>query len=233
MSKSKIVVLLSGGLDSATCLALAVKNVGAENVAALSVFYGQKHDKELECARKLSQFYNVSHYTMDLSPVFEGCQCALLKQSDSDVPESDYATQLETAEYAPTYVPFRNGLMLSAAAAKAMSIFPDSKVSLAIGAHADDAAGNAYPDCSKTFVEAMNEAIHLGTSKYVSLFAPFVECSKSDIVQKGLELKVPYELTWSCYNGRDKACGKCGTCLDRLAAFAANNAVDPIKYEEG
>ena len=95
------------------------------------------------------------------------------------------------------------------------------------GAHQDDAAGNAYPDCSEAFETAMNTAIYEGSGKQLRMEAPFIGCNKADIVKKGLEMGVPYELTWSCYEGGEKPCGKCGTCIDRQKAFAANGVQDP------
>ena len=94
--------------------------------------------------------------------------------------------------------------------------------------HHDDWAGNAYPDCSQEFVDAMNCAIVEGTGGELSMAAPFVQWSKADIVRKGLELKVPYELTWSCYEGGEKPCGVCGTCIDRIRAFNLNGVTDPL-----
>lgn len=126
-----------------------------------------------------------------------------------------------------TYVPFRNGLMLSAVASMALSLYPDDDVDIYLGAHADDAAGNAYADCSEEFTSAMTEAISLGTYGKVHVKTPLVKMNKAEVVKTGLSLKVPYELTWSCYNGGDKPCGTCGTCIDRAKAFAANGIQDP------
>ena len=126
-----------------------------------------------------------------------------------------------------TYVPFRNGLLLASVAALAMAKYPDDEVDIYLGAHADDAAGNAYADCSEAFTDAIGKAIHIGTYEKVNLKAPLVNWNKAQVVKKGLELGVPYELTWSCYNGGDRPCGKCGTCIDRAAAFAANGVEDP------
>ena len=123
-----------------------------------------------------------------------------------------------------TYVPFRNGLFLSSAASMALSLGCSV---VYYGAHHDDWAGNAYPDCSLEFVEAMNRAIVEGTGGELRLEAPFVTWSKADIVREGLALGVPYELTWSCYEGGEAPCGRCATCLDRAAAFAANGVEDP------
>lgn len=95
------------------------------------------------------------------------------------------------------------------------------------GAHADDAAGNAYPDCSSAFHNAINEAIYQGSGGQLKVEAPFVSCTKSEVVKTGLELNVPYELTWSCYEGGEKPCGVCGTCIDRAEAFRLNGVKDP------
>ena len=224
----KILVLSSGGVDSTTCLAMAVKEVGAENVLALSVYYGQKHDKEIQAAKKVAEYYGVQRMDLDLSVIFAGSNCSLLKQSTEDIPLESYAQQIEETHGehpVSTYVPFRNGLFLSSAASIALS-HGCSKIMY--GAHADDAAGAAYPDCSLDFVNAMNQAIYLGSGNQLKIEAPFVSLTKADVVKKGLELGVPYELTWSCYEGGEKPCGKCGTCIDRQKAFEKNGVVDPL-----
>ena len=224
----KILVLSSGGVDSTTCLAMAVKEVGAENVLALSVYYGQKHDKEIQAAKKVAEYYGVRRMELDLSVIFAGSNCSLLKQSTEDIPLESYAQQIEEThgeKPVSTYVPFRNGLFLSSAASIALS-HGCSKIMY--GAHADDAAGAAYPDCSLDFVNAMNQAIYLGSGNQLTIEAPFVSLTKADVVKKGLELGVPYALTWSCYEGGEKPCGKCGTCIDRQKAFEKNGVVDPL-----
>lgn len=225
----KAIVLSSGGVDSTTCIGIAVDRLGAENVSTVSVFYGQKHSKELECARKIAKHYNVKHYEMDLSSVMKYSNCSLLSDSTEQIKHQSYAEQIaENGEgMVSTYVPFRNGLMLSAVAALAMSIYPEYYVGIYLGAHADDAAGNAYADCSSDFTNAMNEAIHIGTYDKVYVEAPLVDMNKAEVISTGLALNVPYELTWSCYEGRDQPCGTCGTCIDRANAFEANGVCDP------
>ena len=227
----KALVLVSGGLDSTTCLALAVSKYGHENVIGLSVFYGQRHDKEIKSADAVCDYYKVEHITLDLSTMFQFSNCTLLQHSDEEIPEGAYEQQLKETGGKPvsTYVPFRNGLFLSSAAAIALS---KGCQEIYYGAHADDAAGNAYPDCSSDFNEAMNKAIYEGSGKQLEIKAPFIGLNKSDVVKLGLELKVPYELTWSCYEGHDKACGRCGTCIDRKKAFELNGMKDPIEYED-
>ncbi len=228
MSK-KALVLSSGGVDSTTCLSLAINKFGSENVTSVSFFYGQKHDKELKCARELANYYHIKHYELDLSSIMQYSNCSLLTNSTQEIKHQSYAEQIAEngEERVSTYVPFRNGLMLSAAAALADSIYENEECDIYIGAHADDAAGNAYADCSTEFVDAMAKAINIGTYEKINIIAPFVDSNKAGVVKKGLELKTPYELTWSCYEGKDTPCGKCGTCIDRAAAFAANNVEDP------
>lgn len=222
----KALVLFSGGLDSTTCLALAIEKYGADEVLALSVSYGQKHTKEIEAARAVAKHYGVKLQTLDLAEIFADSDCSLLKGSTQEVPKESYAEQLAETDGKPvsTYVPFRNGLFLSSAASIALSHGCEV---IYYGAHADDAAGNAYPDCSQDFNDAINTAIYLGSGKQLRVEAPFVGKTKADVVAEGLRLHAPYELTWSCYEGGKKPCGLCGTCRDRAAAFAANGVKDP------
>ena len=224
--QEKALVLCSGGVDSTTLLAGAVARFGAENVYALSISYGQRHIREIEAARAVAAHYGVEQRFLDLGAIFADSTCSLLAHSDAAVPTGAYGEQQEAAAggIVSTYVPFRNGLFLSSAASMALSL--GCEVVL-YGAHHDDVAGNAYPDCSMEFVEAMNRAIVEGTGGELTLEAPFVALAKADIVREGLALGVPYELTWSCYEGGEVPCGVCATCLDRAAAFAANGVEDP------
>ena len=221
----KALVLFSGGVDSTTCLALAIKKYGNDEILALSVYYGQKHDKEIEAAKKIAAYYNVRLKQLDLTRIFEDSDCSLLKGSQQDIPEESYEAQLKKTNGAPvsTYVPFRNGLFLSSAASIALS---NGCTEIYYGAHMDDAAGNAYPDCSKEFNNAINSAIYIGSGNILTVTAPFIGMNKAQVVKTGLELGVPYEMTWSCYEGGDRPCGKCGTCRDRAAAFLANGITE-------
>lgn len=232
------VVMLSGGLDSTTALAHTIDLLGPDdNIMALSFKYGQRHaNKELECAKSIVDYYKVDHQIIDLSntDIFSGSNSPLLNEYVA-MPTKSYAEQLKEKPegMVSTYVPFRNGLMLSIAASVALSNFGDNPCTLIIAAHMDDAAGDAYPDCSRAFVTHMDMAIWQGTGGLVEIEAPFVEMTKGGIVRRGLQLNVPYHKTWSCYQGGQKACGVCGTCIDRLKAFAENNTTDPINYENG
>lgn len=229
MSKHAV-VLLSGGIDSTTLLAHAVQRAGADKVLALTLFYGQRHDRELQSARDVAAYYKVDHMIQDLSAVFKLSDSPLLKDSEGEIPEGSYA-DAETREadgMSKTYVPYRNGLFLSYAAAIAYSVGAEV---IMYGAHADDAAGNAYPDCSTDFYNAQANAIVEGTGKKVGMVAPLIDMYKHDVVAWGLQLDAPYHLTWSCYKGQGKACGKCGTCRDRIAAFKVHGVEDPIEYD--
>lgn len=225
----KALVLSSGGVDSTTALALAIDKYGKDQVVALSVSYGQKHDREIQAAKDVAGYYGVEQLFLDLSKIFQYSNCSLLQQSTEAVPEESYEQQLaKTQGKTPvsTYVPFRNGLFLSSAASIALS---KGCSVIYYGAHADDAAGFAYPDCSQVFNNAMNEAVWEGSGHQLRIEAPFVTMNKADVVRLGLQLGVPYELTWSCYEGGEHPCGKCGTCIDREAAFKANGVEDPAR----
>ena len=224
----KALVLFSGGVDSTTCLAIAVEKYGKNNVTALSISYGQKHTKEIQAAEKIAEYYGVELKKLDLARIFEGSDCSLLSSPGEDIPKESYAEQLEKTDGKPvsTYVPFRNGLFLSCAASVALS---NGCTEIYYGIHTDDAAGNAYPDCSEEFNNAINSAIYIGSGNALKVTAPFVNMKKADIVAEGLKLKVPYKMTWSCYEGGEKPCGVCGTCRDRIAAFRANGIMEELE----
>lgn len=228
---SKTLVLLSGGIDSTTCLALAVDKYGKENVETLNILYGQKHSKELEGAKKIADYYGVNYTIIDLSEIMKYSDCPLLEHSSQTIKHESYAEQLKELGgegTVDTYVPFRNGLMLSTAASFALS---KGCSEIYYGAHADDAAGRAYPDCTPEFSEAMNKAIYEGSGRIVTMVAPLINMNKTQVVQTGIKLGAPYEFCWSCYEGQQYACGTCGTCIDRIQAFKNNSIIDPVLYE--
>lgn len=228
-------VLNSGGCDSSVATAMAIEKYGKDNIITASLYYGQRHSKELECARQIAEYYGVRHIEEDISCVmkYAGEVCSLLKDSKDDVIDKSYAEQIaENGEgRVQTYVPFRNGLFLSIAAAYADSLFPGQPAEVWYGAHSDDAAGSAYADCSEEFADAMDKAINIGTYGNIHVVRPLIYMNKAQVVAEGLKLNVPYHLTWSCYHGRDRACTVCGTCQDRILAFKANHVIDPIDYE--
>ena len=179
----KALVLNSGGIDSTTCVGLAVDRLGKLNVATVSIAYGQKHSKELQCAREIAEYYGVAHYELDLSAVLQYSNCPLLAKSTEEIRHESYVEQIEAdgEGMVRTYVPFRNGLMLSSVAALAMSLFPEDKTLIYLGAHADDAAGRAYADCTPEFAKAMYDAISIGTYGKVEVETPLINDTKADV----------------------------------------------------
>lgn len=222
----KAVVLSSGGLDSTTCLGIAVDKFGCKNISAVSVFYGQRHARELSCATAVAKYYGVTRYELDAAEIFKNSDSALLGTSNKNIARESYGEQIKRNARVETYVPFRNGLMISMAASFADGLYDDG-VELFIGVHQDDSAVNAYPDCRADFIQAIGAAVEIGTYGKIKLVAPFIGKTKADVVKIGLALGVPYELTWSCYERGDKPCGHCATCIDRANAFAANGVSDP------
>ena len=184
----KALVLSSGGCDSTTLVSLAVKNHGAENVVTVSVSYGQKHSKELKCAEDVAKYYNVRHELIDLSAIFKYSNCSLLTQSTEDIPEGSYSDQINRSKsgVVSTYVPYRNGLMLSAIASLGLSMFPDDEIHIYLGAHADDAAGNAYPDCSIEFTEAVAKSIAVSPEQGINI-SFFSDNTKSSLFKLVLD----------------------------------------------
>jgi 7-cyano-7-deazaguanine synthase len=219
-NKQKVVLILSGGMDSTTLL----YDLLAENkeVYTLSFDYGQKHMKELEYASKTCEKLNVNHKILQLDVLNEVAPSALTRDQ-WEVPEGHYTEE----SMKQTVVPNRNMVMLSLATAYAIS---NGATKVYYGAHAGDHA--IYPDCRKEFVEAMQKVILLCDWTKVELIAPYLDLDKGDIAIKGMELGVDYSLTWSCYKGNAKACGKCGSCTERLEAFKKAGMKDPIEYED-
>src|SRR6185369_1339060 len=201
MPNKKAVVLLRGGIDSTTLL-YYLRSLNWE-VRALSVFYGQRHSRELDSAFRICRQLGVEHDTCNLDalkPLLKGSS-----QTDNvAVPEGHYADPVMRV----TVVPNRNMIMLAVAAATAIS---NGASHVAYAAHAGDHA--VYPDCRPEFIRAMDGALKLcHYDGGVSLMNPFATITKAEIVRHGLQLKVPYELTYSCYTGKEKHCGRCGTC---------------------
>ncbi len=216
------VVLLSGGLDSTTILAMALKEGDA---VALTFDYGQRHSREVERAKRISEHYGIQQIVFPL--YLQGFDSALIKKAD-EIPEG-----VEVREEIPeTYVPARNILFLTVALGVAESIGADR---IYIGVNAVDYSG--YPDCRPEFIEAFQSMAEVGTKAGVEgraprVMTPIQDMSKAEIVKVGKELEVPWELTWSCYRGEEKACGRCDTCLHRLKGFREAGVEDPVPYEE-
>lgn len=215
-------VLLSGGLDSTVLLTEAVRKDGTDQVLAVSVNYAQRHHKELSAAVAVSQRLGVANMIADLT----GWGKLLAGSSQTDlsvpVPEGHYAAESMKA----TVVPYRNAVLIGVAAGIAKS---RGCGSLLYAAHAGDHA--IYPDCRPEFVEAMASLLVLSDWDAVRLVAPFVKIDKAEIVRRGVRTGAPMELTWSCYKGGEKHCGKCGTCVERALSFQLAGVADPTEYE--
>lgn len=273
----KAFVLLSGGLDSTTCLYQAIYDYKPEDiqvqyvhdmldnhtaaptidwVEAVSVYYGQRHKKEMEYAKSTCKSLGIKHSILDVGALLRGDSVMLTDDSRGkvEVPNIDYA---EIKGVSPTYVPFRNGLMLSALTAHAQKwvngqneflktvwqnqhgslqdynaseINKNVAAGIYFGAHAEDAHNWAYPDCTPEFIGAMANAIYIGSYMQIRLHTPLEWCTKAQVVTLGDSLGVPFENTWSCYKGEPLHCGTCPTCRSRKQAFEAAGVKDPTEY---
>lgn len=229
--EKKSMIVFSGGIDSTTCLAMAVEKYGKDNVVALSFVYGQKHSNEMESAKAIAKHYGIKHIIRDMTEVYKGNKTCKLLAGNDDIEHDTYEEQTEANgnHFVDTYVPFRNGLMLSYAAALAME---ENCEVIYYGSHADDAEGNAYPDCSVRFNTFMSQAIQEGTGGEVRVEGLIINLHKNEVIAEGLRLEAPYHLTWSCYEGKDKPCGTCPSCRKRIESFLANGVIDPVDYED-
>ena len=224
LGKMRAVSLLSGGLDSSTVLSYAISK-GYE-VIALSFDYGQRHRKELESAKRIAEYYGVKHKIMKIDLRAIGGSALT---DDIEVP--DVTLGAIGKEIPVTYVPARNTILLSLGLGLA-EVTDSSKIF--IGANALDYSG--YPDCRPEYFEAINRTFDLATKKTVEggkieVEAPLLRFSKADIVRLAHSLKTPLELTWSCYNGKERACGVCDSCKLRLKGFMEAGFEDPVEYE--
>ena len=213
------VVLLSGGMDSTTLLAKAVKQF--DKVAALSIDYAQRHKRELECAKKVAKYYGVKHKILDMTNINDLVQGSSLTTGSLAVPHGHY----EDESMKLTVVPARNTILLSIAGGWAISM---GFTHVAYAAHAGDHA--IYPDCRELFVVAMQNVFNVFHYFPINLWAPYLHVDKGDIAKEGIALGVPYQLTHTCYEGGELACGKCGSCQERLYAFEKAGIKDPVAY---
>lgn len=216
----KVVAIYSGGMDS-TVLLYHLRARGYD-VAALSVDYGQRHRKELESARSICASLGLPHEVADMRGITHLLQGSSLTTAGLEVPEGHYAEESMKA----TVVPNRNMIMLSVAIGYAISLRAGY---VAYGAHAGD--HTIYPDCRPEFAAAVNTAAMLADWHRVELLSPFVKMTKAEIARLGAELSVPFGMTWSCYKGGERHCGRCGTCVERAEAFSLAGVPDPTDYE--
>ena len=220
----KAVIILSGGIDSATLLYSSVKK--GFDVDCITFDYGQKHSKEIDSALKVSNVLGVPHRVIDLSALRELLSGSALTDVNVDIPEVP-----ETAEHydtlKSTIVPNRNAIFLAIAVGYAVSKSADNVL---FGAHHSDRG--VYPDCRQEFVESFQTSERLATANPdLNIRAPFVDMDKSQIVKLGAGLGVPFKETWSCYKGGRVHCGVCSSCRERKRAFLESGVPDPTGYE--
>ncbi|MFO8050546.1 MAG: 7-cyano-7-deazaguanine synthase QueC [Thermoplasmatota archaeon] len=223
----KAVVLLSGGLDSSTTLAIAEDR--GYDVHALTVAYGQRHEREIRSAEKVAgSFGVVEHRTIELP---EGMLSGSSLTDGEPVPKD--SSMKDEGDIPTTYVPARNLVFLSMALSWAEALDADA---VFIGATAVDYSG--YPDCRPEFIRSFERTAELGTKRGVEgrpiqIIAPLIDLKKSQIIRIGKELGLDHGLTWSCYEGGEKACGRCDSCLYRKKGFREAGIEDPIEYQKG
>lgn len=218
-----MIVLASGGLDSTTLAYLIARKQKPEKLVLLSIAYGQRHEKELESARRIAGCLDALHLVCDISDLAELLPSSALTNKALEVPAGEYTH--DTLKV--TVVPNRNVIFLSIAVAIAAA---QGFEAVAIAAHAGDHP--VYPDCRPEFVDAFNrmERKALAGIADVSVYAPFLYLDKAQIVALGARLGVPFEHTWSCYLGEELHCGRCSTCIERKRAFLSANVPDPTTY---
>jgi 7-cyano-7-deazaguanine synthase len=225
----KAVVLLSGGMDSCVCAAIAIQAHGAERVALLHADYGQRtQNRERQAFESIADFYHVQQRLVVQLDHFRNIGGSALTDSSIAVPEHEQISDSPSANEIPvTYVPFRNAHFLSVAVSWAEVIGAQS---IYIGAVAEDSSG--YPDCRPEYYRVFQELIRIGTrpETKIEITTPVIALKKSEIIRKGIELGAPLHLTWSCYQSEDFPCGVCDSCLLRTRAFAETGAIDPISH---
>lgn len=215
----RAVVLVSGGLDSTTMLYDAYEQT--QVVQTLSFDYGQRHKKELEAALRTAERLSLPWTRIDLTSLTPLLKGSALSDPMVEVPHGHYAKETMTL----TIVPNRNSIMLSAAVGVALG---QACNEVWAAMHSGDHA--IYPDCRPEFVDKLNELVPIATESDVRVITPYINMSKADIVRRGYDLDVPFEETWSCYEGGEVHCGRCGTCVERQEAFYLANVPDPTEY---
>ncbi len=218
---TRAVIIYSGGMDSFTTLHAARES--GHTVQALSLNYGQRHVKELDYAKAECDRLGVKHTILSAQMLCHVLGGSALTDKTIAVPEGHYESETMKA----TVVPNRNMIILSLAIGIAVAEGADFVYT---GVHAGDHA--IYPDCRSEFIDAMNSVAAIANYTPVRIEAPFLHANKADILRYGLARNLDYGRSWTCYNGRSFACGKCGACQERLEAFATNNAIDPLVYED-
>ena len=226
---TKAVVLLSGGMDSCVCAAVACREYSAANVALLHASYGQRTEsRELRAFREIADFYRITQRLMVRLDHFRAIGGSALTDASIAVPENELGeTGSHGSEIPVTYVPFRNAHFLSVGVSWAEAVGASA---IYIGAVAEDSSG--YPDCRPEYYRVFQELIRAGTrpETRIEIVTPVIGLKKSEIIRKGGELGAPLHLTWSCYQNEEEACGACDSCLLRLRAFSEAGIADPAPY---
>jgi 7-cyano-7-deazaguanine synthase len=226
---TKAVVLLSGGMDSCVCTAIARDKHGRGNIALLHAGYGQRtQERERRAFEGIADFYDVRERLVVQLDHFRAIGGSALTDQNISVPENELGAPGAQGSTIPvTYVPFRNAHFLSVAVSWAEAIGVGA---IYIGAVAEDSSG--YPDCRPEYYLVFQELIRVGTrpETRIEIVTPVITLKKSEIIRRGIELGAPLHLTWSCYQNEDAACGACDSCLLRLQAFAEAGVPDPIPY---
>ncbi|WP_110687215.1 7-cyano-7-deazaguanine synthase QueC [Salinicola aestuarinus] len=213
------VVIYSGGMDSYTVLHRAIRE--GYRVHALSFNYGQRHAKELEVAASVCRENDISHRVVDIRAIHQLVGNSALTDPDREIPKGEY----DGDNLTDTVVPNRNMILLSLAVGYAVNI----GASICFyGAHGGDHV--LYPDCRPEFVQRMNDVAAIANFEAVEIRAPYLERTKAEILEEGIQMRLDYAKTWTCYLGEAKACGECGSCRERLAAFAHWGETDPLPY---
>ena len=222
----KAVCLFSGGLDSCVCAYIAKKE--KYDIYGLSFNYGQRHKKEINCSKKICKILKVKKHIIFILNLEKFGGSSLIDKKI--MPEKNHKIDEIGKKIPSTYVPARNTIFLSIALAYAETINADA---IFIGINSVDYSG--YPDCRPKYIKAYQKLADLSTKqsiegKRIIIKTPLIKMNKADIIKKGIELKVPFKQTWSCYYGDEKACGKCDSCLLRLKGFKKAGIKDPINY---
>ena len=221
MTNKKVIVIVSGGMDSATLLYKVITD-GLEPYA-VSFNYGQRHVKELDYAKRFCSSLGIDHKVVDLSAILPLIQGSSLTSSDIEVPHGHYAAD----NMKSTVVPNRNMIMLSIAVGYAVSIGAGT---VYFGAQSGD--NSQYRDCRPEFLDRMDRVTSIANEVLVHIEAPFIHMSKTDTVKLGLKLGIKYAGAWSCYEGKERPCLRCGACSERAVAFRDNQVADPLLTPE-
>lgn len=229
MDGTKAVVLLSGGMDSCVCAAIAREKHGVENIALVHAGYGQRtQERERRAFDAIADHYGVKRRLVVQLDHFRAIGGSALTDSTIAVPENELGAEGAHGSTIPvTYVPFRNAHFLSVGVSWAEAIGAGA---VYIGAVAEDSSG--YPDCRAEYYEVFQKLVRVGTrpETEIEIATPVIAMKKNEIIRRGLELSAPLHLTWSCYQNEDRACGVCDSCVLRLKAFAEAGVPDPIPY---